>query len=825
MHAFKILGFLCLLTALVDSNPVPNPGMTGQKFISDFFPWCSHEGEGCSLSTQAAGADATWIDQFCLNPAKCGEPPPVCCGTYVSPRPSPAVLKRSFKRACRRAIRFGSTRYHGHEVSLKDFPENLIAKLQREQQSHRRPLPSTPHRAARFSRLSIMHWNPGGMAQHTFQDLKQWLQQHPSDIVVITETKWGFTSCWQDPHWSYIHSASTGHRTGGILIMVARHICHPDNLGYDIQQPGRLVHVRIHFDRRALDLVAMYQYVDNRNQASSQARAGIWSALNACLYQLPSRNSLLVAGDFNCSLKRQVPWTGTDSYRWKGQRVQSRLHADHEQLMQILSQHALVDITAWDETQGPTYIHGDTSSRIDHVFTRLSQCDGISKQAQFLQHADILPINQTHHIPIRCTIKSRMIPYQVQKQTPTCTYAQRAQCRRARLQESSQWTELHQAVCQAVRFLPDAETPDAAIIQLHDRVSQTFQRLFPKVRPDIAATTGGPMHALTETKWRHRQCIRTIAASALQRFNIRCIQAWYHWSRCRILQRQQQRKARQLKAARFQELCNEVDKAATANDAHTMFQIIGRFSPKRPYARARLRTAEGQIASQHVAHAITVQFVRETWQGPMHLQMNSERAPGVPFDQETLTMAIAAVHSNKTVAQPFLPALIWKSSATQIAQHLYPILMHWWSQNPPIIPACWRDSWLYFLPKPGKTNTSPAHLRPISLMEPLGKIVIGILTNQLKHHVLPRLVRFPHFGFLPQRSAVDAICRVGRHNSLVRSLVGAQRRTVCQRMEGIPKLKICGGISLYLDMTRAFDSVNEQVCSTTCPSLECHNPY
>ena len=54
----------------------------------------------------------------------------------------------------------------------------------------------------------------------------------------------------------------------------------------------------------------------------------------------------------------------------------------------------------------------------------------------------------------------------------------------------------------------------------------------------------------------------------------------------------------------------------------------------------------------------------------------------------------------------------------------------------------------------------------------------------------------------------------------MRSLVGSQRRTVGQRIAGTPKLKTCGGISLFLDMTRAFDSVDRPTLFTHLSTQE-----
>ena len=96
-------------------------------------------------------------------------------------------------------------------------------------------------------------------------------------------------------------------------------------------------------------------------------------------------------------------------------------------------------------------------------------------------------------------------------------------------------------------------------------------------------------------------------------------------------------------------------------------------------------------------------------------------------------------------------------------------------------------------------------------MEPLGKLVMGLLTYQLKCHLSHRLCQSPHFGFLHMRSAADAIARVSSHCRQIRTLVGNHRRSVQQQMRSPPRSTILGGVQLLLDLTRAFDCVDRAI--------------
>ena len=146
-----------------------------------------------------------------------------------------------------------------------------------------------------------------------------------------------------------------------------------------------LVHVRVHFDSRALDILAIYQHVDSRNNVLCSAR-GNRSGMPSTrpLHKQPSRNNLICAGDFNCSLDSHPPWIGTTSYKWHGRMTTGSTHRDQARLQANLCKlHGLTAINTWGAS-GATYVHGETTSRIDHFLIKLIASDGISKQVQFL---------------------------------------------------------------------------------------------------------------------------------------------------------------------------------------------------------------------------------------------------------------------------------------------------------------------------------------------------------------------------------------------------------------------------------------------------------
>lgn len=833
MQLFLVLGCY-FIYALCECIPVPTPGNLPsvsifvaldmrQTILLEYAIATDRQvqGEGCHSSTSVTEA-ALWEREYIEKFANCGNPLPTDCGPQQRAPRSIKVQKRSFQRACKRALQNGATWYKGRVFSAQDVPMMLKERLQATAPRHPTHV-STQSIPSRAGRLRMLTWNPGGMALGKLVELRHWLRSHHYDVIVIPETKWSFQSCWHDDAWNYIHSATSTARVGGILIMVSRRLITSEHIGFQEVIPGRILHARLHFSHWSTDLIAVYQYADDHTQHRLQLRASLWDKLDDYLYQLPKRNQLVCCGDFNCALNAISPWVGTSTFRWKGRQCHGHQHRDMMKFQQLLQRHALLAANSWSAAIGPSFFHGDYAARIDFFLIRIQHSDGIAKQSSYLSNADFLPLNQTHHFPLECSVRRQHATYHKNRYVPACNYRQRAQCREGGLQETDNWLRLSQHVattCDAL--LQEVPLAPTCITQLHHNVIPSFQDWFPGHYRKNPNTEEDAVIPVIRNKWTHRKCIHAISHQTHGLDLRACLQVWYHWSNFRLLQKTQQRQVRQARKARFNDLCAEATVAADHHNAHSLFQIINRYTPKRPLVRARIKTAEGKIADQHMAHQLTVEHVRNTWQGDAELQPLTQTIPGVPISVETLELAIMKLHPHKAVACPFLPAVVWKSAPRELARLIHSCLCHWWTSAPPVIPSEWKDAWLFFLPKPGKPGTHPKHLRPISLMEPIGKMVLGILTSQLQAFHLQHLCSGPHFGFLPQRDALDAVARVARHCNRVRTLVGQQKRTVARQIAQAPQYQFCGGLQMFLDLQHAFDSVNRFLLFQHLQSL--HTP-
>ena len=306
------------------------------------------------------------------------------------------------------------------------------------------------------------------------------------------------------------------------------------------------------------------------------------------------------------------------------------------------------------------------------------------------------------------------------------------------------------------------------------------------------------------TKWEHRRHLLKPTCCTLKAI----LQKWVHWTRFHQLKRSQAAHAKVMKQRQLQDLLADAEHAASKHDSFGLYQMINKYSPKQPRKRIRLRTSQGQPASAVDALHMTQNYVQELWKGPAQIEYDRTTPTGVPFSLQDLISELEKTPAVKAVARPYLPGVFWKCFAAQTAGILYPFLEAWWNHAPIFVPPQWKAAWLTFLPKPSKPPISLSHLRPIALQEPLGKAVLGLVTKTFLRDITPFLVGSPQYAYIMCRSALDAIRRVSIHCNVVRTMIANQRRSVQQRLTDCPCFQTCGGLQLFLDVSKAFDMIS-----------------
>jgi hypothetical protein len=254
--------------------------------------------------------------------------------------------------------------------------------------------------------------------------------------------------------------------------------------------------------------------------------------------------------------------------------------------------------------------------------------------------------------------------------------------------------------------------------------------------------------------------------------------AWFHVCRFTSLKRAQQRFCRTLKKQRLHDLLDDVARASSRHDSFTVYQAVLKYTPKQPKKKIRLRLPDGPPASPDEAMDMTTEYIREIWQHGQPVRLDPQLIPGVPFSYDELVNEIAKIPVTKSVAKHCIPGICWRSNAIMLADFLFPKLQEWWGTTPFLFPAEWKAAHLTFIHKPAKPPDRLCNLRPLALLEPLGKCVLGLIAAKFSNAVHPLICKWQQLGFMPMRSPFDAIRRVIQHCASVRHLTRQQRRSV-----------------------------------------------
>ena len=217
--------------------------------------------------------------------------------------------KRSYQKALRQAEKNGVAFYRGKSFTLQQLG-GTPAVPQSEQP--KKPKPTTFRTKDKIRYLS---WNAGALTTAVWEELLSLLETDAySDVklIVVQEIHWRGSwqfskSCW------HVVSCGTHNEQGAgvILIMVHNSLCQAKDIRFNEVLPGRLLHVRVPGDSFSTDAISFYQFVWRSKQTLTQnqeQRKTALDKLSKTIASLPQRNSLIVAGDSNMSLRTVGSW-------------------------------------------------------------------------------------------------------------------------------------------------------------------------------------------------------------------------------------------------------------------------------------------------------------------------------------------------------------------------------------------------------------------------------------------------------------------------------------------------------------------------------------
>ena len=697
------------------------------------------------------------------------------------------ILKRSYKRAIRRVRQHGYTWYRGRLFS------GPVATLHKTPRIESEPSPNVqPRHKDRRQRLSCFSWNSGGLSQATWDHFQQWADLQNIDILTVQETHWSVTAEWTQDRYFCISSGQNG-KQSGILTLISKKLCKMEDISWTELIPGRVLHVRIFGSNRSIDIINVYQHVHGPHRI--QDRQEVWDALHQLLATLPKRHIWIIAGDFNTSLQKCGPAVGSPSYDWKGSRRTGPKHSDADFFQNLLHVYDLCAVNTWKHSLGPTYQFDQQHSRIDYILCKRHHMDQKTRDVHYLIDFPLLGLTGARHTPMICNVLKAWTPLH-NDSAPGWSRAQRRELYLHWRMQDSQSQQLQQTLHHQMAQLPETTTDrlNAVHTALNQYTGMTFS---------THKSTPVYKHNLTPFQefQRHTFALRQMAKTSNPTLN-QLFQAWLHVGlrqRARRLMNQTSKVARRKRLVRIHDAAAQAERT---NDPFRFYQCIRELSPKLPYRRIQLRSATGELLAPEAA-ADELQ----TWFSTLYAAddpITFDPTYTWPFELDELHEGLRNLPAFKALEPNSAPAPFWKLCAGPLAQYLQPYFLECSAHN--AIPSRWGHGSLTFLTKPGTRGRKAAELRPITLLEPTEKAMLGTYSVHLLHNVSERLQRLPQFAYLHARGTGDAINRLRFHCDQVRQLLQQHSYQIHRKASGVTHT-IVGGLVICLDLHKAFDTV------------------
>ena len=625
----------------------------------------------------------------------------------------------------------------------------------------------------------------------------------PVHICVAQETHWSLDSEWQTDQHHCVHSGFSK-RQAGILIMIDKSFVSASAICTHTHIPGRLVQVRLE-KNPAITLFVVYQFVWSeaataQGEDSHLKREEVWSALHSAVRGTPWRSQLLVAGDFNTPCIPEPPFAGNGVPALSAIR-----QSDQTRFQTMLSMFSLNVLNSWQRRKHAyTYRFQRQGllqqTQIDFILMRHGQADQASRCARPL----LTPFVSTqgmYHLPVLASVLMPARPQDTPAQGPRLT----ASTVNATLRDHPHLaTSLAAQVQQQLESMPTLSKSDSTLASGEDAdpadvVNKALLRAWQAVTTDLprqGRAVGTQPHSpgLVRQLW----TLRRLRQAAPATFSV--LRGWLQAAKLARLQRRLRKICRNKKKEKVELLLQE---AAASPHLSVIYSVVRRLAPKSRHRRLQLRDANGILLSPQQESEAIADFFRGVygsrgWTCPPCAQP----IQGVSFELSDLIHSLQGMQQSKALPQGFAPARLWKDHAAIIAPTLLPAI----NLSQGVLHNRWHEVQVCTLPKAAIVKL-PKQVRPISLLHPCNKVLASMLAESVLPKVVSFLNRVPQWAYLPGRSTADSIEAVCAHLHQVRELVAANSTSILQRFRGSEPVRLVGGISISLDVHKAYDSL------------------
>ena len=603
---------------------------------------------------------------------------------------------------------------------------------------------------------------------------------------------WQGDTEYSNQDWHVLATGSSSMHSG-VLIMLAKAKFPQAIIRKEVPVPGRVLAARVQQGSTVLSLVNVYQKVWNGQQEAKAEREKVLDAIQRQIQLAPARYPLILAGDFNAAVAHQPPCTGSAVMHSGNASEAPDVHRLHS-LMRQFDLRALN--TFHPQPRKHTYTHhsGETS-QIDYVIVRARSADGTAKQPIILHEARLAQwkTGSVHH-PVLASIKCRF------------RYGHQTQHDAEKVGFKSLKHNLAREV-DVQRFI-DVVEPQLANMEEWDTHSintvlevAAKQHLVSRVAP--VARAGHPAEQPVKQMWQIHKLLIQARQQGLPHEDVQRLQNQF-----KLAQKQVRLASKERRRRYMEDQLRQATVAQGRGDVRTLHRIINSIAPKTTRARPQIRDKQGRMTTPEKE----LRIIQSYWQQVYSSDQRVAVAPIGPVhvDGELLRVMLAKLPAYKALPSHYVPSVAWKLVSVPLADLLNRTVLEAWRQGRVDIPQEWRDAWLALLLKPQKQGKCPSEYRPIGLADPIGKTVLGTLRRQYGSELYAAIACLPQFAYAKYRGTAQALTRAFQHINQARTLLEAQKLTLSQRKAGARPAKLVGAMTVSIDLTKAFDSLEPQ---------------
>ncbi|CAE6934633.1 Pol [Symbiodinium natans] len=654
-------------------------------------------------------------------------------------------------------------------------------------------------------------WNVGGLSGSCFQELVAWLDVEGGcyDVIILQETHWRASSDFRSGQWMCVHSSGYDSelsldRYGGILIMINQD-AFQEPAAHEIY-PGRLLHVRALHRRSRLnvDIIGIYQHVYRPQltpDLNQQYRSDVWTKLSTALQALPSRNPLLLGGDFNSQLAARRPHVGCSLLSGDGQQGDKQLH-------KLLEKCDLCVLNSWHAKPGHTYESTTSRTRIDFVVTKLSDAKGPARYAKPKYNFPIKAYSLAGHWPIEATIAVVPFNRRPPAKPADCVTFQRDELLVHTRTNSERAQALQQDVASRLAQVQPSSLQDARAIVNQVLLETAAVHFPPEIRPDSRISAQDSFRASAKTTWQFYRALKAPCIAVTHGIFLK----WKAASDFSKASRRLRDQSRLLKRESLLRKLAEAEQAAAKGDQRVLHQIVRGLAPRCQKLVSRLRDPQGQLLGKDAALQAMLNYAKDTFcilpdEPDIPAMQDSWQCTDQDVQRELQKLGVF-----KAVPAGIAPAALWRCCAGAIAPVLGNSLRHHFQAgSTQCLQDELHDAYITLVPKPQKPAIAVENLRPIGLQCPSAKLIAGLLRQSLLEVLLPLITNLPQYAYAKHRGTFDALLRVHLHFEDASVLLRTNRVNRFQQHSGRKQHACVGGLSLSLDLSRAYDLTSRPI--------------